>query len=74
VNQENLLSQDDFSGGVNMVDDPIQLAPNQVAAATNFYIVNKTLAQRGGLVEYNSSSIGATVQVRNFVQFKNGKG
>ena len=66
--------QNDFSGGVNIVDDPVKLAENELSDARNLVIYKTDLRQRYGYTLYNSSAIGASTGVRSAFQFRNKKG
>ena len=67
--------QDDFSGGVNWVDDPIRLEKNEVADARNVYLVTKNVVkQREGFTAYNSSATGAADPVTGMAMFDDWNG
>jgi hypothetical protein len=68
------VTQLDFSGGVDIVSDPIDLTETQVSDVRNMLLSGKQLTQRGGFVQYNSTAITTDVQVRSLYQFKNAKG
>src|SRR5512147_2817404 len=68
------LIQDDFSGGVNWVDDPIRLANNEVADARNMYLVSKgDVKQREGYTQYNETATGATDPVTAAIMLEDAK-
>lgn len=65
------IRQDDFSGGVNWVTTPPKMKENELADARNVRLVDKnTLTQRYGYTKYNSSTIGASLEVRAIIQFE----
>ena len=65
------IEQRDFSGGINYVDDPINLAVNEVADARNIRVLAKdVLSERLGYTEYNSTAIGASTEIRSLYQFE----
>lgn len=65
------IEQRDFSGGINFVDDPINLAMNEVADARNIRVLAKdVLSERLGYTEYNSTAIGASTEIRSLFQFE----
>jgi len=66
--------QNDFSGGVNLVENPVKLADNELSDARNYVIDKTDLRQRFGFTFYNSSAIGGAIGIRSFYQFKNLKG
>ena len=71
------IEQNDFSGGVNLQVDPIQLTNTELSDVQNLSLVQKNKLQtRKGYVEFNSTAntLGANVEVRSASQFKNCKG
>ena len=68
------ITQADFSGGVNIVANPVKLAENELSDARNYVIDDTDLRQRYGFTLYNSSAIGTTTAIRSFYQFKNIRG
>jgi hypothetical protein len=64
------IKQDDFSGGVNFVDDPGDLEEKEVADALNVRLTTrKIIEQRPGFTQYNSSAIGASTEIRSLFNF-----
>lgn len=69
------ILQNDFSQGVNAVDDPGDLEEKELADALNVRLTtHKVIEQREGFVEYNTATIGAAVEVRNMFQFRDYSG
>lgn len=66
-----IIEQKDFSGGVNIIDDPINLRENEFADARNIRVPTKTVVkQRYGYTQYNSTAIGASTEIRSLYQFE----
>ena len=64
------IKQDDFSQGVNFVDDPGDLDEKELADALNVRLTTrKIVTQRPGYTQYNSASMGATTEVRSLFNF-----
>ena len=57
------IVQDDFSGGINWMDSPVNLNDNEIADCRNVRLTTKkSLTRRDGFVKYNSSAIGSEVK------------
>lgn len=55
-----ITEQLDFSGGINLLDDPADLEDKQVANAVNMRLVTKsTVSQRLGYAHFNTAAIAA---------------
>lgn len=64
------IKQDDFSKGVNFVDDPGDLDENEISDALNMRLTTrKIVTQRPGFTQYNSSAIGASTELRSLFNF-----
>jgi hypothetical protein len=64
------IKQDDFSQGVNFVDDPGDLEEKEVADALNMRLTtHKIVTERPGYTQYNSSAIGASTELRSLFNF-----
>lgn len=64
------IKQLDFSGGVNWMDDPADLMETELADARNVRLTTKkTVEQRLGYTQYNSTTIGASVEVKSLFHF-----
>ena len=69
------ILQNDFSQGVNAVDDPGDLEEKELADALNVRLTtHKVIEQREGFVEYNTTTIGAAVEVRSMFHFRDYSG
>jgi hypothetical protein len=69
------LKQADFSGGVNIIDDPADLAEKEVADTLNVRLTTKnTVEQRLGYTEYNTNAIGASTEIRSLFHYKDYSG
>jgi hypothetical protein len=69
------IEQRDFSGGVNWVNDPANIGPTELADARNIRVLGKDiLSQRLGFTEYNSTTIGASTEIRSLFQFESQDG
>jgi hypothetical protein len=65
------IKQDDFSLGVNWVDDPADMDEKEVADARNMRLTSrKIVEQRLGYTQYNASAIGASTHLRSLYQFR----
>lgn len=61
----------DFSGGVNLTDDPSNLKDTELVDSVNVRVVGKNkVQQRLGYTQYNSSAIGASAEIRALSQFE----
>ena len=64
------IVQDDFSGGINWMDSPVNLNDNEIADCRNVRLTTKkSLTRRDGFVKYNSSAIGS-VEVKKIYHFR----
>lgn len=71
------IKQADFSGGVNIIDDPADLAEKEIADAQNVRLTTKnTVEQRLGYTEYNTTAVGggSPVEIRSLFHFKDFSG
>ena len=69
------LKQTDFSGGVNIIDDPADLTEKELADALNVRLTTKnTVRQRMGYTEYNTNAIGASTEIRSLFNFRDFSG
>jgi hypothetical protein len=65
------IKQTDFSGGVNIIDDPADLTEKELADAVNVRLTTKnTVEERLGFTEYNTNAIGANTEIRSLFQFR----
>ena len=65
------LRQSDYSGGVNLMDDPVELKENEFADCRNIRLKSKNkIEQRLGYTEYNGTTIGASTEVRSLFHFQ----
>jgi len=56
------ILQNDFSQGVNIVDDSADLEEKELADALNVRLTtHKAIEQREGFLQYNTAAIGAAV-------------
>jgi hypothetical protein len=63
------IRQTDFSGGINIVDDPADLTEQEISDSRNVRLTTrKTIEQRLGYTQFNSSAIGA-VEVKALHHF-----
>ncbi len=65
------IKQTDFSSGVNLIDDPTDLAEQELADVLNMRCTtHKTVVQREGYTAFNSSAITGTPEVRSIFNFR----
>ena len=69
------LSQEDFSLGINLVDDPADLDDKEIADARNVRLTSrKIVQQRPGFLQYNETAVGAATHIRSLFQFRDYSG